>query len=85
MTVTLELELPEGLELDERELKWHLVAKLFDRGLVSQRKAAKMLGVPLAEFVLGVGKYEVSIFQITPEELEEEVRRMRERRAEHVG
>lgn len=84
MTVTLELELPEGLGLDERELKWHLVAKLFDRRLVTRSQARRMLGVSVEEFITGVGRYEVSILQYEPGELEAELEGIRRRHEERT-
>ena len=72
--VTLEFEVPIHLELDETELKWRLAAKLFDEGEITSGQAAIIIGVSKRDFILGVGRLEVSVFQYTPEELEADVR-----------
>lgn len=84
MTITLDIELPDDSDLDAESLKWHLAGKLYDRNLISRGQAARMLGVTLEEFILGVGKYEVSVFQYTAEEVEAEVQREMARRAQPV-
>ena len=76
MNGTLELELPQDVNLSEAELKMILAAKLFDMGELSSGQAAKMAGISRREFLETVGKYGVSIFQYDAEELEEDLARL---------
>ena len=69
MAIQMTVDVPEELGLDETDLKWRLAAKLFDEGLVSSGQAADIVGVTKREFILGVGKYEVSVFQYGIEEI----------------
>lgn len=77
MTATVELNLPESVTLSDDELKLILAAKLFDLGELSSGQAAKMAGISRREFLESVGKYGVSIFQYTADELKEDLQRLR--------
>ena len=84
MAIQMTIDLPEELGLDEADLKWRLAAKLFDERLITKAQAATLIGTTLEGFILGVGKYGVSLLQYSPEELEEEVREMMAESAEGV-
>ena len=56
-----------------KEVQLMAALKLFDMGRISSGLAAKMAGVSRADFLLECGKYGVSIFQQTAEELESDV------------
>jgi predicted HTH domain antitoxin len=64
---TLSVNIPE--EANEMEVKMTMAAILFDRGLLSAGQAAEFSGVSKKEFILNAGKYGVSIFGETPEDL----------------
>ena len=76
MTATVELELPDGAEVSESELKMIVAARLFDMGELSSGQAAKMVGISRREFLESVGKYGVSIFQYDADELDEDLARL---------
>ena len=69
MSIRMTIDVPDELGLDETDLKWRLAAKLFDEGLISSGQAADIVGVTKREFVLGVGRYQVSVFQYGIEEI----------------
>ncbi len=58
-----------------REMYETAVVKWFDEGLLSQGKAAELLGLSRGEFFDLLSRHKVSPVQITPEELLEECRR----------
>ena len=58
-----------------REMYETAVVKWFDEGLVSQGKAAELLGLSRSEFFDVLSRHKVSPIQMTPEELVEECRR----------
>ncbi|NOX84366.1 MAG: UPF0175 family protein [Chlorobi bacterium] len=64
---TLTLKLPDSV--DEREFKMQLAAYLFEKGILSSGQAAEIAGMTKREFIEGVGKYGVSIFGETLEDI----------------
>lgn len=76
MTATVEVTLPPSVHLTESELKMILAAKLFDMGELSSGQAAELAGITKREFIESVGKYGVSIFQYTAEELDRDLARL---------
>jgi predicted HTH domain antitoxin len=68
------LSLGETKEEFAQELKMLAAVKLYEMGKVSSGKAAALAGTDRASFLLGLGRYRVSVFNYTPEELEREVR-----------
>lgn len=77
----LELDVPDEVLLslkeraDEfaREVKLLAAVKLFELGKLSSGRAAQLAGVPRVEFLLLLGKYRVSPFQPTSEELDQDL------------
>ena len=56
-----------------RELKMLAAVKLYEMGKVSSGKAAALAGTDRVSFPLGLGRYRVSVFNYTREELEQEL------------
>ncbi len=76
MTATVELTLPDSVDLSDIDIKMIVAAKLFDMGELSSGQAAKIVGITRREFLETVGKYGVSIFQYDADELEEDLARL---------
>ncbi len=66
---TIHLRIPDSL--DETEVVWQLAVFLFDKGMLTSGQAATMIGVSKREFIENVGKYGVSIFGESPEDIEQ--------------
>ncbi len=64
---TLTINLPE--EIDEKEIKMTVSAVLFDKGVLSSGQAAEFAGITKREFIENVGKYHVSVFGESTEDL----------------
>jgi predicted HTH domain antitoxin len=81
--VQMTIEMPEGalasLRKDPdsfaRELRLAAAIKWYELGEVSQGRAAEIAAVSRQEFLAALGRYRVSPFQYTPEEVLEEAGR----------
>ncbi len=74
MNATLELTLPDGVNISDSELKMVVATKLFEMGELSSGQAAEMAGITKREFLEAAGKYGVSIFGYDAEELKADLR-----------
>jgi predicted HTH domain antitoxin len=68
------LKLPDNIDLNEKEISIMLAAKLYDLGKMSLGQAANLVGLNKAAFMNELGKYNVSVFGETLEELEQELK-----------
>ena len=80
-TEELIIKYPSGFEhavyLSREEMEQHIrlmaALKMFELGKVSSGKAAELAGMSRAEFIETCGRYRVSAFNYTPDELEKEI------------
>ncbi|MCL1474479.1 UPF0175 family protein [Argonema antarcticum] len=78
---TVQLQIPEEVlislketpETIAREMQILAAVKLFELGKLSSGRAAQLAGMPRVQFLLLLGKYQVSPFSLTTEELERDV------------
>lgn len=70
---TLTINIPETVEIDEREAKIILAAKLYEKGSLSLGQAADLAGYSKRTFMELLGNYEVSIFNYSDKELEADI------------
>ncbi len=83
MSVRVTIELPEAAfsslrrAPDDfvREMRLTSAVKWYEMGLVSQGKAAELAGLTRKEFLENLARFNVSPFQVTPQELAEEMQR----------
>jgi predicted HTH domain antitoxin len=83
MAVRISMDLPESAfsalrmkpEDFAHEMRLAAAVKWYEMGTISQGKAAEIAGVSRREFLDALGRFGVSPFQLTPQELAEEVRR----------
>jgi len=68
---TLTLQIPDNL--DEREAKILLAAKLCEKGTLSLGQAAEVAGYSKRTFIELLADYEVSVFDYTEGELEKDL------------
>ena len=71
MKVTLNL--PESLDLKLFDISMYLAAKLFEDGILSSGQAAEMVGLSKRAFIEIMGKYEVSIFSESADDLRKDI------------
>jgi len=83
MAVRMLIELPESAfsalrttpETFIKEMRLAAAVKWYELGMVSQSKGAEIAGVSRHEFLDALGRFGVSPFQITPDQLGEELAR----------
>jgi predicted HTH domain antitoxin len=66
---TITLNIPDSLDLDEKEAKTMLAAKLYEKGSLSLGQAAELAGYTKRTFMELLGNYGVSIFNYSAEEI----------------
>ncbi len=75
----MELKLPKTLidDVSKNELKLYLAIMLYKERKISISQAAKLAGLTLSDFIYELGKHKAAFTNITAEELEEELRRIK--------
>ena len=75
----LELKIPKALvdDLSENELKLYLAIMLYKERKISVGQAAKLAGLSLRDFMYELGKHKESFTNVSAEELEEELGRVK--------
>lgn len=63
------LSLKESKDEFEDEARFLLAMKLYELGMLSSGKAAKLAGVGRVDFLMKLGRYKVSPFQVDLEEM----------------
>jgi predicted HTH domain antitoxin len=83
MSVEVVVELPEDVfsalrrtpEAFVSEMRLAAAVKWYEMGQLSQGKAAELAGLSRQEFLANLARFGVSPFQVTPEDLAQELRR----------
>lgn len=71
--MSIQLQLPDGLQLSQFELSMLFASKLFEEGLITSGQGAEIVGISKHAFIELLGKYKVSIFQYDIDEIEEDI------------
>ena len=78
---TIQLELPDEIFISFKETPFELAqrirmaaaAKLYELGKLSSGRAAELAGISRVSFLHSLARYNVSIFDVTEEELRKDV------------
>lgn len=68
------IDLPDTMDLEEKEVKIALAAKLYEMGKLTLGQAADMTNHSKERFMELLGDYGVSLFNYDPEDLDEDVK-----------
>ncbi|MEY4875056.1 MAG: hypothetical protein RL708_205 [Bacteroidota bacterium] len=71
---TLTFNMPSTVLLSDFDLKMTLAAKLFEEGKLSSGQAADMIGVSKKSFIEVLGKYNVSVFGYSMDEINNDIK-----------
>jgi len=70
---TLTLNIPDSLDVDNRDLAMLVSTKLYEQGKLSLGQAAEVAGLTKRTFAELLGSYGVSIFNFPPQDLSKDV------------
>jgi predicted HTH domain antitoxin len=70
---TLTLEIPDSVDVDNRDLAMLVSTRLYQQGKLSLGQAAKVVGLSKRTFAELLGRYEVSIFNFPASDLSKDV------------
>ena len=70
---TLTINLPDALEMDDREVLMIVAARLYEQGKLSLGQAAEVAGLTKRTFAELLGNYNVSIFNFPASDLSKDV------------
>ena len=70
---TIQLNIPDNLDLKDYEYSMIIAAKLYEEAKLSAGQAAEMVGITKRTFIELMGKYGVSVFSSSVEDLRLEI------------
>jgi predicted HTH domain antitoxin len=69
----IELHIPDSVDKNDSELVMHIAAKLYEDGTLSSGQAAELAGLSKRSFLEILGKYGVSVFSTSLDDLESDI------------
>ena len=73
-TLVLNIQIPDSLDLDDREAAMLLATKLYEQGKLSLGQAAELAGYSKSTFMELLSRYKVPIFDYDPNELANDIK-----------
>jgi predicted HTH domain antitoxin len=70
---TITLQIPDSLEINDKELVMLLASKLYEQGKLSLGQAASLVGMTKPAFAELLGKYNVSIINHPASEIVDDI------------
>jgi predicted HTH domain antitoxin len=70
---TIQLNIPDSIDKNDNELAMIIASKLYEDGTLSSGQAADLAGLSKRTFIELLGKYGVSIFSTSVEDLESDI------------
>lgn len=69
---TLQIQLPDSVNIDTQEIKMLLASKLYEQGLLSVGQAASVAGLSKRTFMELLGYYQVSVLNYSAHDISED-------------
>ena len=76
--ITIQLNIPDNVDLNDREAKMLLASRLYEKGKLTLGQAAELVGLSKRAFMEILGDYDVSIFNHPLSELENDIKNARD-------
>jgi predicted HTH domain antitoxin len=70
---TLHLHIPESVDKNDSELTMLIASKLYEDGTLSSGQAAELAGISKRSFIELLGRYGVSVFSTSLDDLESDI------------
>jgi len=70
---TLKINIPESIELDEKDIEMLVATSLYEKGKLSLGQAADLAGMSKRTFAELLGRYDVSIFNHPASDLSSDI------------
>ncbi len=70
---TILLNVPDSLELNDREAKMLLASRLYEQGKMTLGQGAEMVGLSKSTFMELLADYDVPLINHSPEELDKDI------------
>ena len=74
---TLTINVPDTVDLEDREMILYLASRLYENSKLSLGQAAEMAGLSKRAFMEILGHYGVSVFNFDENELEQELKNVK--------
>jgi predicted HTH domain antitoxin len=71
---TILLNLPDTVDINDREAKMLLASRLYEKGKLTLGQAAELVGFSKRAFMEIIGDYDVSIFNLSNEDLDNDIK-----------
>jgi len=71
---TIHLSIPESVDKNDNELVMLIASKLYEDGTLSSGQAADLAGLTKRTFIELLGKYGVSVFSTSLDDLESDIK-----------
>lgn len=71
---TITIDIPNSLDLNDKEAKMVFASKLYEMGKLSLGQAAELAGYSKRTFMELLANYGVSIFNYSPDELDQDLK-----------
>jgi len=71
---TITIDLPNSLDLNDKEARMVFASKLYEMGKLSLGQAAELAGYSKRTFMELLANYGVSIFNYSPDELDQDLK-----------
>ncbi|NQU81482.1 MAG: UPF0175 family protein [Bacteroidetes bacterium] len=75
---TIQFNIPDTIDLNDREAKMLLASRLFEKGKLSLGQAAELVGLSKRAFMEILSDYDVSIYNYPVEDLDNDIKNARD-------
>lgn len=69
---TLQIQLPDFIQIDQQEIQMLLTTKLYEKGTLSVGQAVQLAGLSKRTFMELLGHYQVSVLNYTAQEISQD-------------